>query len=222
MSTTETTPTETPAEGDEATTPPEGGAEPTTKGFDDVIGVLDEADRKVILERLSKPNNEARQLRERLKALEPKAAEFDKLADERKTELEKAQEAATKAQDQIHSLRQQAVASKIEAIAAPAFADPSDAALFIGSDFLADDGSVDEDGIKTALSDLLQKKPHLGRSTEPGMPSPNPAQGGSGGGPAGASQLTKADVERLARDGKHSEIEKARQEGRLDNLLAGK
>lgn len=225
MSTTETPTPETPA----AQTPPEGsdtgtGTEQTPTGFDAVIGGLDEEARKVILERISKPNNEARQLRERLKALEPKAAEFDKLDEARKSDLEKAQEAASKAAERTASLLKQVATSEIKALAVTAFADPEDAIAFLGdpTKFVGDDGSVDADAIKTDLADLLQRKPHLARQTEPGMPEPNPAQGGSGGGPSGASQLTRADVERLASEGKHAEIEQARKDGRLDRLLSGK
>ena len=221
MSTTETTAPETaeptPLEGGEGGTTPEATTAP---GFNDVIGGLDEAARQVVLDRISKPNNEARQLRERLKELEPKAVEWERQQEAAKSDLQKAQEAAEQAKATIRALRTQAVTSKIEALAASVFFDPTDAHQ-IGADFLADDGTVNEDGIKSALADLLQRKPHLARQ-EPGMPQPNPAQGGSGGGPSGTSQLTKADVERLAAEGKHHEIEKARQEGRLDRLLTGK
>lgn len=43
-----------------------------------------------------------------------------------------------------------------------------------------------------------------------------PSEGTSASAPG---QLTKADVERMAREGKHDEIEKARSEGRLNDVL---
>lgn len=42
---------------------------------------------------------------------------------------------------------------------------------------------------------------------------------GEGTAATGAGQLSKADVERLSREGKYEEIEKARVEGRLNDLL---
>lgn len=114
------------------------------------------------------------------------------------------------------------VEDKIEA-KAHGFADPEDAvALLLRrhdiEDFI-DDGKVDVDAITEALDDLLKKKPNLAAQGGKRFP------GGGDGGPrkeARPSQLTKADVERLAKEGKHAEIEKARTEGRLADLLSGK
>lgn len=126
-----------------------------------------------------------------------------------------------KAEAQAAALRER-VEDKIEA-KAHKFADPEDAVATLlrkhGIEEFIDGTKVDVDAITEALDDLLKTKPYLA------------AQGGKrfqGGGDGGTrkesrpAQLTKADVQRLAKEGKHAEIEKARTEGRLDDLLSGK
>jgi len=191
--------TTTPAPEAAEQTPPEGSPDgnapvetPTAPKFDDVIGGLDEAAREVILARITKPNSEARQLRERLKELEPKAAEFERQQEAAKSDLQKAQEAAEQANATIQALRTQAVTSKIEALAATTFHDATDAHQ-IGTDFLSDDGTVNEEAIKAALGDLISRKPHLARTNDLRAPLPNPAQGASAAGqPTEAERAAQA------------------------------
>lgn len=131
--------------------------------------------------------------------------------------------AEAKAEAQSEALRER-VEDKIEA-KAHKFADPEDAVATLlrkhGIEEFIDGTKVDVDAITEALDDLLKTKPYLA------------AQGGKrfqGGGDGGTrkesrpAQLTKADVQRLAKEGKSgaAEIEKARKEGRLDDLLSGK
>lgn len=143
-----------------------------------------------------------------------------KTGDDADVDLDKVR-AEAKAEAQAEALRER-VEDKIEA-KAHKFADPEDAVATLlrkhGIEEFIDDGKVDVDAIQEALDDLLKSKPYLA------------AQGGKrfqGGGDGGTrkesrpSQLTKADVERLAKEGKHAEIEKARTEGRLADLLSGK
>lgn len=219
-----TEPTEQPAE----TTPPEGTPQapekpaepPKAQTLEELLADLDDDRRKVILEQVSKPRNEAKNLRDRLKALEPKAAEYDKLAEASKTDLEKAQEAASKATERISALTSRAVKSEVKALAAESFADPSDASAFLDlSQYADENGEIDTESIKADLADLLARKPHLGKGEGSRIPRPNPAQGSSGSGPAKAAQLTEQDVQRLYRERRYDEIEKARTEGRLNNLL---
>ena len=128
-----------------------------------------------------------------------------------------------KAEAQAEALRER-VEDKIEA-KAHKFADPEDAVATLlrkhGIEEFIDGNKVDVDAITEALDDLLKTKPYLA------------AQGGKrfqGGGDGGTrkesrpAQLTKADVQRLSKEGKSgaAEIEKARKEGRLDDLLTGK
>lgn len=129
--------------------------------------------------------------------------------------------ADAKAEAQAEALRER-VEDKIEA-KAHKFADPEDAVATLlrkhGIEEFIDGTKVDVDAITEALDDLLKTKPYLA------------AQGGKrfqGGGDGGTrkesrpAQLSKADVQRLAKEGKHAEIEKARKDGRLDDLLSGK
>lgn len=129
-------------------------------------------------------------------------------------------EAETAAQQKANA---RIVRSEVKAAAAGKLADPADAYRFLDLDaFEVDnDGNVDEDEIAEAIDDLLKKKPYLAAAQGNGKR----FQGGGDGGTrkeSRPSQLSKADVQRLAAEGKHAEIEKARKEGRLDDLLSGK
>lgn len=104
--------------------------------------------------------------------------------------------------------------------AAAAGGDP--AALLDSSSFLKSLDAVDPSdaaAIQAAVAKAVADNPRLGAATDPRQPAPNPAQGASANGPGAVAQLTKADVERLAREGKHDEIAAAKTEGRLNALL---
>lgn len=177
---------------------------------------LDDDTRRFVLDELHKARNEAQGLRTRLKEAEPKISEYDALIEASKTDLERAQEAATVANRRADSLVTRAVKAEIKA-AASGFADPSDAVAFLDpSKYAGDDGEIDTKQIAADLAALLTSKPHLGRGAQ--ALAPNPAQGTGAGGHA-AGQLTKEDVERLYAAGKYDEIEKARTDGRLAALL---
>lgn len=148
-----------------------------------------------------------------------KLSEYDKLVAASQTELERAQEAAKHEAERASSLLSRAVKSEVKALA-QGFADPEDAAAFLDlSKYTTGDGDVDSDSIKADLADLLARKPHLGKSPETRMPAPNPAQGSSGSGPSGASQLTEQEVTRMYKARDYDGIEKARAEGRLNTVL---
>ena len=97
------------------------------------------------------------------------------------------------------------------------------AALLDSSSFLKSLDGIDPSdaaALSEAITKAVDANPRLSAApSEPKPPAPNPAQGASSTGPGGASQLTRADVERLAREGKHAEIDAARQAGRLNDLL---
>lgn len=94
-------------------------------------------------------------------------------------------------------------------------------ALLDSRSFLAKVADLDPtDGvaIAAAVGEAVQNTPALGKR----LPAPNPAQGSSASGATSApTQLTQQDVERLYRERKYAEIEQARTEGRLSNLLGG-
>lgn len=84
--------------------------------------------------------------------------------------------------------------------------------------FLAKVADLDpSDGIAiaAAVGDWVTANPALGKRA----PAPNPAQGSSAAGPGTAAQLSEQDVDRLMREGRHDEVEKARIEGRLNDQL---
>jgi hypothetical protein len=105
--------------------------------------------------------------------------------------------------------------------AASAGGDP--AALLDSSSFLASLAAVDpadSAAVTAAIQAAVAANPRLGAAPAgPKPPAPNPAQGGSASGSPAVGQLTRQQVEQMSRDGKHAEIEKARQEGRLNDLL---
>lgn len=112
-----------------------------------------------------------------------KLDEYDRLAEASKTELERAQEAAQREATRAQGLLTRAVQSEVKALAADAFADPSDAGAFLDlQKYATADGDVDTEAIKSDLADLLARKPHLGKSPTTRVPAPNPAQGASGSG----------------------------------------
>lgn len=127
-------------------------------------------------------------------ALDPeqarKLSEYDRLEQASKSDLQRANDEAARWQTEAERWRKTSVASRIEALAATDYADPSDAvnALDPGK-YLGADGVVDDAAIKNDLADVLTRKPHYRRAVDNGsrLPSPNRAQG------AGASDRTQAN-----------------------------
>lgn len=105
--------------------------------------------------------------------------------------------------------------------AATAGGDP--AALLDSTSFLASLAAVDPSdsaAVTAAIQAAVAANSRLGAASgDPKSPAPNPAQGSSASGTAAVGQLTDADVERLASEGKWDEIAKAKAEGRLTTLL---
>lgn len=128
--------------------------------------------------------------------------------------------------EQLTASQQSAQSARVELAvfkaAAAVGGDPS--ALLDSASFLAKVSSLDPSdsaAITAAISEAVAANPRLGAATAPRVPAPNPAQGSSGSGVPGAPQLTEADVRRMYAEKDYSGIEKARQEGRLTNLLGG-
>lgn len=154
-----------------------------------------------------KLRSEAANLRKRLKELE---AERDAAT---KSEVEKAREAG-KAEARAEVLKDRAL-DRVETRAAKTFADPEDARLQLAPkvEELIGDGEIDNDAIDKALAELLKRKPHLGVDQRRFKGS---ADGGARDGGNNAGKLTRADVQRLMAEGKHAEVTKAQDEGRID------
>lgn len=134
-------------------------------------------DRKQAEAKIRKANSEAKNLRERLKLLEPKAAELQRIKDAEKTESERLNDQLTAANDKIAKTRQRLVRSQVLALAGTAtdsrtaFADPADAFGELDLDsYIDSDGDIDEAAIEADLQALLERKPHWAKAQPPEGP----------------------------------------------------
>jgi hypothetical protein len=158
--------------------------------------------------------------RERRRALEAQLAERDKPADGSEPDRDAlVRQAEAQA---LARVNERLVKAEVRAAAAGKLADPADAHRFLDlAQFEVDaDGNVDADEVADAIDDLLRSKPYL--AAQGGTPKPRfqgTADSGARKGNARPSQLTEADVKRLSQAGKHAEIVKAQNEGRLDDYL---
>ncbi|SES03398.1 hypothetical protein [Streptomyces qinglanensis] len=142
----------------EAGTQGESGAEPF--------------DAKRAAAKIRKANSEAENLRKRLKELEPKAAELQRIKDAEKTESERLAGQLATANEQITKTRQRLVKSQVQALAGNTFADPEDAVGALDLDsYIDSDGDIDEAAIRADLDALLERKPHWAK------PQPQPQEG---------------------------------------------
>lgn len=134
--------------------------------------------------KIRKANAEAKNLRDRLKELEPLARKAQELEDAQKTEQQRLTEQLTAAQERAAKAARAAVASKVEALAAKTFADPEDAVGALDLTAYVDDaGVIDKEAIEADLADLLQRKPHWAKpEAGPRSPRPDRTQGSSGNG----------------------------------------
>lgn len=126
------------------------------------------------------------------------AAAAKRLADieaAQQTEQEKLTAAKEAAEKTAAQATARAVTAEVRALA-DGFADRDDAVLMLGdlSRFANPDGEIDTAAIKSALGDVLSRKPHLAAKaaepTGPRNPAPDPSQGR--GGTAGATDFRTA------------------------------
>jgi len=198
------TATEAAAEDVQAATP-----EPVEQPSDD----LRDAGKKALQAEREARKTAERELKDLRSRIEQMEETQNKTAEERakleqQRELERA--ALAKANERI-------LAAEIRAAAKGELADPADALTFIDrSTFeVGDDGSVDTDAIKSAVADLIEKKPYLAARREPKV------EGSADGGTREASrprQWTREDISRHT----PAEVEEARRAGLLRDVLAGK
>lgn len=170
----------------EETAAEENGSSETTDDAQEAEAEEKPFDRKKFEAELRKKNSEAKNLRERLKLLEPKAAELQAIKDAEKSESERLNDQLEAAKTQIAKTRQRLVRSQVQAIAStasegrPAFADPADAFGELDLDSYIDgDGDIDEAAIEADLQALLERKPHWAKSQPqegPRRPAPDRTQ----------------------------------------------
>jgi hypothetical protein len=221
------TPTPAPAEVD-PTTEESPEVEPETVDDPDTPGGETDTDDPEGAEALGDPGKKAldtmkgklKAERERRRALEARLAELDQPAAGEQPD----QEALVRQAEQtaLARVNERIVRAEVRAAAAGKLADPADAYRFLDlSQFEVDsDGNVDADDVAEAIDDLLKSKPYL--AAQGGTPKPRfqgTADSGARKGNARPPQLTEADVKRLSAAGKHAEIVKAQNEGRLDDYL---
>jgi len=141
---------------------------------------------------------EAKAARKRAEAAE-KALQERQDAD--KSEQEKAldqarKEAADEARSEITGqVRGKLLKAEIKALAAGTFADPDDAHRLLDledEDIFNDDGDIQTDALKSALEDLLERKPHLKADPPNGRKPSGDADAGKG---KGAKDLESQSVE---------------------------
>lgn len=163
------------------------------------------AERNTARDEARKAREEADQLRAQI---EGKEKEYAAEQERRKIEAD----ALTKANERI-------LRAEVRAAAAGKLSDPADALRFLDlSSFeVGDDGDVDSAKVAEAIDGLITDKPYL--AAQSGRFQGSADSGTRNGQKDQPAQLTKQDVDRLYRERRYDEIEKARQEGRLDSLL---
>ena len=137
-------------------------------------------DRKQAEAKIRKANQEAKNLRQRLKELEPKAAELQAIKDSEKSESERLSDQLQRANEQVAKTRQRLVRTQVQALAMTGFADPEDAVGALDLDsYIDSDGDIDESAIEADLQALLERKPHWAKAQPqegPRRPAPDRTQ----------------------------------------------
>lgn len=113
--------------------------------------------------------------------LKTKAAKLAEIEAANQSEAEKLAAKAEAAEKRAAEAINRTAKAEVKALA-DGFADRDDAVLMLGdlSQYVKD-GDVDIEAIKTALADVLTKKPHLAKApTGPKNPAPDPSQGRGG------------------------------------------
>ncbi|MEU1219217.1 hypothetical protein [Streptomyces microflavus] len=150
--------------------------------------------------------------RDRARELAEKLAEKDG-ADEAEQVRRQAETAAlTKANQRI-------IRAEVKAAAKGVLADPADAYKFLDLDqFEVDEnGDLDSEEVTEAINELIKSKPYLAAATAKRFQ--GTGDGGAAARKAGRpKQLTRADLKSMSPEA----IDKAREDGRLDDLMGGK
>lgn len=153
-----------------------------------LLADLDDDRRKVILDQVAKSRNEAKNLRTRLKDLEPKASAHDAAIAASKTAEEKAQEALTAAESRAATAVQRIARAEVKAALA-AVVDNPDAIIedLNLARFVDADGEVDT----AAVTALVAKYAGFSASRAP-RPDRSQASGANGKTTAGPAQEFEA------------------------------
>ncbi|MDQ0791968.1 hypothetical protein [Streptomyces sp. B1I3] len=164
----------------EETATEENGTESTDDAQEATTEEEKPFDRKRAEAKIRKVNSEAEGLRKRLKELEPKAAELQRIKDAEKSDTERLADQLAAANERIDKTRKRLVKSQVQALAGASFADPEDAVGALDLDSYIDgDGDIDEAAIEADLQALLERKPHWAKAQPqegPRRPAPDRTQ----------------------------------------------
>lgn len=160
-------------------TPAPSGEEATKPAtLEETLADLPEDRRKFVLDQVAKARTEAKGLRDRLKAAEPKVAQFDALEQASKTAEERSQEALQAAEQRASAAAQRIARAEVKAALSGVIDDPEGLIddLNLGK-FIDADGDIDAD----AIAALRAKYVALGGGTRrPPRPDFSQASGATG------------------------------------------
>jgi len=151
---------------------------------------------------------------DRAKIAEAERDRFKAASEGREAEWKAEREAEEKSNTKF---AQKYLRAEMKAAAKGVLADPGDAFLYLNiSDFeVSDDGDVDSAAIASALETLIANKPYL--AVQDGKRFAGTPDAGTRNASA-PGQLTQADLANMTTE----QINKARREGRLKNVLGGR
>lgn len=159
----------------------------------------------------------ARKHEERAKANAKATQELEKLKAAQMSEAERAVAEAEQRgrQAAMADVAHKLAAAEIRAALTGIVPDPGQIVEDLNlAKYVTDTGDVDSD----AVASLRSKFEGLAGSTKPGAASGGRGDGGPRGSSTQPSQLTQADLERMFREGRYEDIDKARAEGRFNQL----
>ena len=160
------------------------GTEGTTeqaKSLEDLLASLDDTARTAVLGEVHKARTEAANYRGKLRAAEPKAAEYDRLAEASKTAEERSQEAVKAAETRALASMQRVARAEVKAALTGLVDDPDAIVEDLNlARFIDDDGEIN-DGAIAAL-----KTKYAGFSSKRG-PRPDLSQGSGANGKSAAN-----------------------------------
>lgn len=157
---------------------------PAKKTLEDSLAALDEDTRRFVLGEVSTARSEAKSLRDRLKAAEPKVAEYDRLAAASKSDVERAQEAQTAAEQRAQTALQRVARAEVKAALAGVVDNPDAIVDDLNlAKFIDDNGDVDTQAVQA----LRDKYAGFG-SPRPPRPDPSQGSGANGAAPTGPAE----------------------------------
>lgn len=161
---------------------PDTPAKPT---LEESLAALDEETRTYVLGEITTARTEARKLRDRVKAAEPKATAYDRLEAASRTAEETAQEAIKSAEAKAVAANHRIAKAEIKAALTGVVTNPAkyverlNLALYVD-----EDGEIDTDAVEQLKADELAERESAGR---PRPPRPDASQA------SGANGRSKAD-----------------------------